>query len=211
MKETDQYLEQFERLTGQDRQSSWVYPLRKAGMARFAELGFPTLQQEDWRFTNVAPIAKLPFKPLAKAPAQEVTAETITKLTFGTLPAIRLVFLNGHFVPELSTPAQPVPGVVITNLASALSSDSPVAKAHLAQYARGETNAFVAMNEAFFQDGGFIHVPAGKRVETPVHLLFLSTAKEMGSTAQPRNLIVDSGKDRWLFTVAPTVSIEFDF
>ena len=36
-------------------------PLRKAGMASFAELGFPKLSDEDWRFTNVAPIAKLPF------------------------------------------------------------------------------------------------------------------------------------------------------
>ena len=45
----------------------WLFPLRKAGLARFAELGFPTLRHEDWRFTNVAPIAKLPFKPIFDA------------------------------------------------------------------------------------------------------------------------------------------------
>ena len=45
------------------REPSWVLPLRKAGIARFAELGFPTTKMEDWRFTNVAPITKLPFIP----------------------------------------------------------------------------------------------------------------------------------------------------
>ena len=28
------------------------------GAARFAALGFPTVRQEEWRFTNVAPIAE---------------------------------------------------------------------------------------------------------------------------------------------------------
>src|ERR1035441_8146894 len=42
-------------------QPKWLGPLRKAGIASFADQGFPTLQDEDWRFTNVAPIAKLPF------------------------------------------------------------------------------------------------------------------------------------------------------
>ena len=64
MKETDPYVETFERFEAQAKQPAWVFPLRKAGITRFAELGFPTLQQEDWRFTNVAPIAKLPFKPV---------------------------------------------------------------------------------------------------------------------------------------------------
>ena len=57
------YLQRFEKFEKEPRQPSWVFPLRKAGIARFAELGFPTLKDEDWRFTNVAPIAKLPFKP----------------------------------------------------------------------------------------------------------------------------------------------------
>ena len=65
MKQTDPYLEQFERWIepSAGQHPAWLYPLRKAGLARFAELGFPTLRDEDWRFTNIAPIAKMPFKP----------------------------------------------------------------------------------------------------------------------------------------------------
>ena len=34
-----------------------LMPLRKAGLARFSEAGFPTLRDDDWRFTNVKPVA----------------------------------------------------------------------------------------------------------------------------------------------------------
>ena len=56
----DPYLKAFERFerAAATAQPAWLFPLRKAGLARFAELGFPTLKHEDWRFTNIAPIAK---------------------------------------------------------------------------------------------------------------------------------------------------------
>ena len=59
------FLETFSRFESA-LQPSWLLPLRRAGIARFAELGFPTLQDEDWRFTNVAPLARLPLQPVAE-------------------------------------------------------------------------------------------------------------------------------------------------
>ena len=73
-KETEPHLREFERFEQSAGQPAWVFPLRKAGIARFAERGFPTLQDEDWRFTNVAPIAKLPFKPVFDAAANGLSA-----------------------------------------------------------------------------------------------------------------------------------------
>jgi Fe-S cluster assembly protein SufD len=190
-KETDPYLEKFERFEEQAKQPAWVFPLRKAGIARFAELGFPTLQQEDWRFTNVAPIAKLPFKPIFQVSRDSLTPEAIAEFTFGRLAASRLVFVDGHYVAELSSSAGPQPqGVIVSSLAAALAGDAGLIKKHLARYPQGEDNPFAALNAAFFQDGGIIYVPAGKRLEAPVHLLFISTAKEAGATSNPRNLII---------------------
>ena len=45
----------------------WLASLRKAGLASFADQGFPTLHDEDWRFTNVAPVARLNFQPARPA------------------------------------------------------------------------------------------------------------------------------------------------
>jgi len=191
-KQTDPYLKAFERFeqAGASRQLSWLFPLRKAGIARFAELGFPTLKHEDWRFTNVAPIAKLPFKPVFEATNGGLTKDSLTQFPFAKLPGTRLVFLNGIYSAELSMkPALP-DGIKVGNLAAALTTDSALIEKHLGRYVRTEDNAFAALNNAFFQDGGFIFVPASKTIAQPVQLLFINTSKDAGATTHPRNLIV---------------------
>src|SRR5579864_3460077 len=47
--------------TQQRPAAPWVQALREAAFQRFSELGFPTTHDEEWRFTNVAPIARTRF------------------------------------------------------------------------------------------------------------------------------------------------------
>jgi Fe-S cluster assembly protein SufD len=61
--ETGQWLAEF---TQQAAVAPWMQALRERAFQRFAELGFPTTHDEEWRFTNVAPIARAHF---ANAPA----------------------------------------------------------------------------------------------------------------------------------------------
>src|SRR5262249_42608478 len=82
-KEIEPHLEKFERFEKQAKEPAWVFPLRKAGIARFAELGFPTVHDENWRFTNVAPITRLPFNPVFQALPDGLTREALAKMTFG--------------------------------------------------------------------------------------------------------------------------------
>jgi len=51
----------------------WLRELREKAFARFCETGFPTTHEEDWRFTNVSPIAKTSFQLAAdeKLPSLE--------------------------------------------------------------------------------------------------------------------------------------------
>lgn len=170
------------------REPSWVLPLRKAGMARFAELGFPTTKLEDWRFTNVARIAKLPFIPAGNGGA--VHADALDTFAFSKIEGSRLVFIDGICSTELSRIEPLEEGVIVSNLANALNESSDLIEQHLGQYAREQDNAFTAMNTALFSDGAFIHVPAGRILENPVRLLFVSTAAEEGATTNVRNLIV---------------------
>lgn len=191
-KQTDPYLKAFERFeqAGASARPSWLFPLRKAGIARFAELGFPTLKHEDWRFTNVAPIAKLPFKPVLDAAASGLTRDALAQFPFAKLPGTRLVFVNGHFAADLSTAPAQQNGIKVGNLAVALTTDSALIEKHLGRYVRTEDNAFAALNNAFFQDGGFVYVPAGQSIGEPVHFLFINTSKDAGAAMHPRNLIV---------------------
>jgi Fe-S cluster assembly protein SufD len=187
---TDPRVEKFERFEKLLGQPAWVLPLRKAGLARFAELGYPTLQDEDWRFTNIAPIANLPFNPLLQPSGTHFTPETIAGLSFGRQPATRLVFVNGHHRPELSSGEPSTSGATVRSLAAALSADSALIEQHLARYAQGNDDAFSALNTAFFRDGALIRLPEGKTVAEPIHLVFINTAQEPGATLHPRNLII---------------------
>src|SRR6185436_16821974 len=170
------------------RNPSWVFPLRQAGLAKFAELGFPTLKDEDWRFTNIAPLAKLPFKPVLQLHRHGFDAGAIEKFVFPDLGGSRLVFVDGHFALELST-LTPESGVKLTNLATAMNSEFELLEKHLGRYANGERNPFTALNTAFFHDGAFIRV-AADATPSPIHLLFISSGRENGLAAHPRNLIL---------------------
>jgi len=191
-KQTDPYLKAFERFeqVGASRQPAWLFPLRKAGIARFAELGFPTLKNEDWRFTNVAPIAKLPFKPVFDATPDGLTKESLNQFPFTKLPGARLVFVNGIYSAGLSTTPEHQDGIKVGSLAAALATDSALIEKHLGRHLRTEDNAFAALNNAFFQDGGFVYVPAGQSVDEPVQFLFVNISKDAGATTHPRNLII---------------------
>src|SRR5881397_3649339 len=101
---------------------AWLRELREGAIARFAELGFPTMKQEEWRFTNVAPIADQRFL-LAHAPSPPLPAlSDIERLCVGAGP--RVVFVDGRHAPTLSTPGDLAGGVRAGSLAAAFRTDA---------------------------------------------------------------------------------------
>src|SRR5450755_4213248 len=89
--QTDSWLAQF---TGQKRNAPgpdapWIDQLRQSAFAQFSALRFPTVRDEDWRYTNVAPIATTVFEP---APAVAADADALAPFA----PQNRLVFVNGR-------------------------------------------------------------------------------------------------------------------
>ncbi|HEV3331109.1 MAG TPA: Fe-S cluster assembly protein SufD [Bryobacteraceae bacterium] len=91
------WLEQF---TKQPKAERWVQELREAAFRRFTELGFPTTHDEEWRFTNVAPIARAKFVELADAlprPPEEARAYLARHASYETnaFVALNTAFING--------------------------------------------------------------------------------------------------------------------
>ena len=171
-------------------QPKWLLPVRQAGMASFAQQGFPTLHDEDWRFTNLAPIAKLNFKLAGPVAVNGAESRILNESVFAGLPGLRLVFVNGFFSAKLSSVKPVAGGVRIESLAAALAKDAALLEKHLGRYACLAGNSFAALNQALFTDGALIFVPPGVEVAEPVQLIYISSAKQNGETIQPRNLII---------------------
>jgi Fe-S cluster assembly protein SufD len=187
---TELLVEKFSQAVGMPNQPKWLPPLRKAGIASFAEAGFPKLSDEDWRFTNVTPIANLPFTLAHEAAVNGAESKLIDGSVFAKLPGHRLVFVNGFFCAKHSRIKPVAGGVRIENISAALATDSALIEKHLGQYAHAAGNAFAALNQAFFTDGAFIFVPKGVTVSEPVQLIYISSAKQIGETILPRNLVI---------------------
>jgi Fe-S cluster assembly protein SufD len=193
---TELLVEKFSQLEAAAPQAKWLAPLRKAGIASFAEAGFPTLRDEDWRFTNVAPIAQLPFTLAREASVNGAETRLIDESVFAALPGQRLVFVNGFFSAKLSRIRPVAGGLRIESLSAALAQDSAPIEKHLGKYAHTTKNAFAALNQAFFTDGAFIFVPQGVEVAEPVQLVYISSAKQNGETFLPRNLVIAGANSR---------------
>ena len=187
---TELLVEKFSQFEAAAPQPKWLAPVRKAGIASFADQGFPKLSDEDWRFTNTAPIAKLPFQPAREIAANGAENKVLKEAAFAKLAGNRLVFVNGFFCAKLSSLKPVSGGVRIENLAAALAKDSALIEKHLGKYAHTSNNTFAALNQAFFTDGAFIFVPEGVKVAEPVQLIYISSAKNSGETILPRNLVI---------------------
>ena len=180
---------------------AWLADLRRAGMARFNEVGFPTTKHEEWRFTNVAPIARTEFR-LAGPEDDRGADDAVAQYTFGTDAAAELVFVNGHYRPELSNRGKLPKGVTLLSLAEAIGSHEEVVRAHLGRHADVAANPFVALNTGFVRDGVFLHVRKSVAVEGPIHLLFVSTGADDGAApivSHPRVLVVAEANSELTF------------
>lgn len=169
------------------RDIPWVRALRARGAECFSELGLPTSREESWKYTSLAPTERYAFMP-ARTPGG-VTRAQADAMTFETLDAHRLVFIDGRYAPEFSA-STPLPsGVVACGLAEAFASEPEYLEPHLARVAAVEVNGLAALNTAFLADGAYLRVARGVSLDKPVHLVFIATAAEL-PLVQPRNLYV---------------------
>src|SRR5689334_20440926 len=160
------------------RDPAWLANLRERAGESFESLDFPTTRDEEWKYTNVAPILKRPFRQVFDLDARGLTTESIEPFTFAESRRSRLVFVNGLFSRELSDLTDLPGGIAVSNLAEVPAEYAKVVSDHLAVYADYHQETFTALNTALIGDGAFVYIPKGKAVETPIHLLFISTAEE---------------------------------
>ena len=166
---------------------SWLRQRRDRAMAAFAAQGFPSTRDEEWRFTPVAAIADTAFVP---GELLHVSPEDLAPWLFGRETAAELVFVNGIFVPALSSVANLPAGLEVGALSLVLGADGAMLGPYLANIAEASGSPFTALNTALFEDGAFVQVRKNAVVERPVHVLFYSTVSGAPSVSQPRLLAV---------------------
>ncbi len=162
--------------------------IRKKAISKFSDLGFPTPRNEDWKYTNVAPILKHKFQ--LPTNSDKLPDNISRKFAYEGLEQNVLVFLNGQFSKELSTYRNKNNGLIVDSLQNALHNCPELIDKYLGSIADYENETFTALNTAFINDGAFIYVSKGAIEEEPIHILNLSVSKDSEFIAHHRNLIV---------------------
>ncbi len=162
--------------------------IQQKGLDEFRAHGFPTRRMENWKYTDVKPLASQAFE-LVDTSKTVIDDETIDNFRFQKLDCYELVFVNGQFCADKSV--LPESGsIVICGLTEALEKHEGLIKTHLAHYALTDGNPFVSLNNAFVQDGCLIHINADTVVDKPVHLLYLTAGSGHPLSCQLRNLVI---------------------
>jgi Fe-S cluster assembly protein SufD len=175
----------FEESAKLSKEPAWLRDLRREAMGTFERLDFPTMKDEDWHFTNVAPIAEKMFALPRKG--GEVSEDLIARFAFGS-EWNTIVFVNGQ-LERIDEQSKNIRGTTITTLHEEIAKDSDLVKRHLSKLAAPESAAFTALNAAFAVDGAVIRIAPDAVVEKPIHLLFISDENAENSAVQTRNLI----------------------
>ena len=164
---------------------AWLNERRESAARQFASVGFPTTRLEDWRFTNVSPIAEANW-PLAQGGFTQ--AEALTAAV--TIPgAVRLVILNGQFAAGLSDLSALPKGLRIASLRDGARDATGGIETYLGKVFSIASHPFAALNTSFLDDGVAIMVTKGAVVETPIHIVVV-TGGNQPVVAHPRVLIV---------------------
>jgi Fe-S cluster assembly protein SufD len=163
---------------------SWLQELRQQAQARFEATGFPSPREEEWRYTNVAPIERRLFT--AQGPTDWTTASSLLDRC-RIADAWSLVFVDGVFAPEWSDREALSRGLILDSFSSVLEADPSWLETRLGRIGGPERHGFIDFNTAFFTDGAVLRLDDGVILEKPIQLLFVSTRSDGRSTL--RNLI----------------------
>ena len=155
---------------------------REEAFRFFEAVGLPSRRVEAFKYTDLRAAMQEASAP-AEAPSLEAARAAVAGATgFAGLDAVRLTFVNGHLVRELSDLDRVPAGVTVTPLNDALSAGHALL-ADLAPVVQARDNPIYQLNTAFLADGAVIAVEAGAKVGQPLHLRFVGTQGEAFSTA----------------------------
>ncbi len=184
------YLTAFAELSKRDpaQDMPWLRKLREDAFESFCNTGFPTTHDEDWRFTNVSSIARTSFALAQETDADLSDSDLAPWRIDGA--AAQMVFIDGRFVRSLSSIAGLPAGIAVSSLKHEIAKGTELLANHLGSYLNIQRDPFCALNTAFAEDGAFVHVGRGISLKAPIHLLFLSSGKDVPTMMHPRNLLL---------------------
>jgi Fe-S cluster assembly protein SufD len=165
---------------------------RKNALEIFKNIGLPGNKHEEYRFTPVSRHLEKNFNwNLANTKA---SIDTIENFLIKDLDANVLTFVNGNYSDSLSKIVSPSSEISIIKLSEAFTHRNTLTEKYFGNVLDAASDAYAALNTAYWQEGILIHVPENTSVEKPVFILHLNDATAAQVISHTRVLgIIEKG------------------
>ena len=161
--------------------------MRALGIEIFENNGFPTTDDEEWKYTSLNKSVKRDYNFGAES-SLNIKLEDIDRFLVTGIDSYKLVFVDGIFNASLSN-TNSQDKFFVTNLKDAFKGDSEIFNEYFGKIADTQ-QSMVALNTAFAQEGSFVYVKAGAVVDKLIQILYISSNNSYSMINQVRNLFV---------------------
>ena len=161
---------------------------RMSALQRFAEMGFPTKKDEEYKYTSLKEITEKHYNFF---PSEEhtLTPEQLEELRLGEENFEWITFVNGKLRKELSNIS--IENVELLSFRHAL--NSPSHREVFDQYYNKispKNLALTQLNMAYANIGFFMKVPKNVVIEKPIHVFYISQNQDGNTMYNTRNLLI---------------------
>ncbi len=177
-----------ENLSG--KQFEWLNQARQRAKQQIATMELPHRKTEKWRYTSIDRLVKTRFEH-----SQEVfdalQATDIDNWIIENEQSYRLVFANGHCIPRLCNIEGLTGEIKIGSLRAAMATDGNLIQHYLTTHpALRSKDIFTALNEAYINDGLFVHVPENIKLDKPIEVMHINLSVQDAPLILPRHLVI---------------------
>lgn len=161
---------------------------RMRALGRFAQLGFPTKKDEEYKYTNLREITEKEYNFFPKE-NHYISKDQLDALHLGEENFDWIVFVNGKLCKEFSKIS--IENAEFLSFNHAL--NDAKYKEVFDQYFNtiaAKNLAFTSLNEAYCKFGFFLKVPKNVVIEKPIHIFYLSQNQEENTFYNTRNLLI---------------------
>jgi Fe-S cluster assembly protein SufD len=151
--------------------------------------GIPVRGSEEYMYADIESVFRQDMEKNFGKSKISINVREIFHCDVPDLDTNLLLLVNGRFYNNGSMVREMPDGVLAGSLAYASVHYPELVGKHYCSYSGGSSDGLVSLNTAFAQDGIFIYVPAGVRVEKPIQVVNIMIS-ETNLMAQHRNLFI---------------------
>jgi Fe-S cluster assembly protein SufD len=156
-------------------QKSRYHQYRKNSMLNMAELNFPGLRDENWKYTSVSRILQPGYTVTPKSTYQDQLFPVFDAIS----DSIQLIYHNGHL--QGAIPNDLPEGLKIMSIESALENEEYTGflENEFLKLNEQSKDIFMHLNRSFSKDGLFIVVDENVKIQKAIHIVHYAQSNDL--------------------------------